>query len=74
MKNIKKKILKTFSFWWLYFQYNIFDLTTTYTPISAVKQSRSIQITARVLFVYYFIKAYAVGTHLNCIDLSMQFK
>ena len=22
----------------------------------------------------FFIKAYAVGTHLNCIDKSMQFK
>ena len=26
------------------------------------------------IFVYFFIKAYLVGTHLNCIDLSMQFK
>ena len=41
-----------------------------------VKQFRSLQITTSVLFVYFFtrIKAYAVGTHLNCIDLSMQFK
>ena len=23
-------------------------------------------------FLYFFIKAYVVGTHLNCIDLSMQ--
>ena len=27
-----------------------------------------------VLFVYLFIMAYVVYTHLNCIDLSMQFK
>ena len=26
------------------------------------------------LVLYFFIKAYVVGTHLNCIDLSMQFK
>ena len=25
-------------------------------------------------FVIFFIKAYVVGTHLNCIDKSMQFK
>ena len=34
----------------------------------------SLQITASVLFIYFFIKAYVVGSHLNCIDLSMQFK
>ena len=39
-----------------------------------VKQFHCLQITASVLFVYYFIKAYVVGTHLNCIDSSMQFK
>ena len=27
-----------------------------------------------VNFIYFFIKAYVVGTHLNCIDESMQFK
>ena len=25
-------------------------------------------------FFIFFIKAYVVGTHLNCIDKSMQFK
>ena len=25
-------------------------------------------------FLMFFIKAYVVGTHLNCIDKSMQFK
>ena len=40
----------------------------------AVKQFRSLQITASVLFVYLFTNAYVVGTHLNCIDVSMQFK
>ena len=24
-------------------------------------------------FLIFFIKAYVVGTHMNCIDLSMQF-
>ena len=37
----------------------VFDLITAHTPISA--QSRN-------------SIAYVVGTHLNCIDLSMQFK
>ena len=27
-----------------------------------------------VIFLLFFIKAYVVGTHLNCIDKSMQFK
>ena len=52
----------------------VFDLITAHTPISAVKKFRSLQITASVLFLYFFIKAYVVGTHLNYIDLSMQFK
>ena len=34
------------------------------------KQFRIFQVTARVLFVYFFLKAYVVGTHLICIDLS----
>ena len=28
----------------------------------------------RLFFLIFFIKAYVVGTHLNCIDKSMQFK
>ena len=39
-----------------------------------VKQFRSLQITASVFSRYLFIKANVVGTHMNCIDLSMQFK
>ena len=46
----------------------------TYPYKRTVKQFRTLRITASVLFGYFFIKAYAVGTHLNCIDLSMQFK
>ena len=48
----------------------VFDLITAHTPISA--QSGSLQITASVLFVYFFIKAYVVGTHLNCIIDAIQ--
>ena len=56
----------------------VFDLITAHTHIypykRTVKQIRSLQIRASVLFVYFFIKAYVVGTHLKCMDLSMQFK
>ena len=27
-----------------------------------------------IFFLIFFIKAYVVGTHLICIDMSMQFK
>ena len=47
---------------------------STYPYKYIVKQFRSLQITDSVFFVYFFIKTYVVGTHLNCIDLSMQFK
>ena len=50
--------------------YTVFDLITAHTPISA----QSSNITASIFFLYFFTKAYVVGTHLNCIDLSMQFK
>ena len=30
--------------------------------------------TYSILFLIFFTKAYVVGTHLNCIDKSMQFK
>ena len=43
----------------------------TYPSKCTVKQFHILQITASVLFVYFFIKAYIVGTHLNCIDLLM---
>ena len=46
----------------------------TYSYKRTVKQFLSLQITASVIFVYFFIKAYVVGTHLNCINLPMQFK
>ena len=46
----------------------------TYPYKRTVEKFCSLQITTSVLFVYFFIKAYVVGTHLNCIELSMQFK
>ena len=48
----------------------VFDLITAHTPISA----QSSNITASIFPLYFFTKAYVVGTHLNYIDLSMQFR
>ena len=45
----------------------------TYPYKHTVKQFRSLQITTSVLFSLLFLKPYVVGTHLNCINLSMQF-
>ena len=59
------------------FSNTVFDLITAHIPIRrkcTVKQFHSLQITASVLFIYFFIKAYVVGTHLNCINKLMQFK
>ena len=39
----------------------VFDLITAHTPISTVKKFHSLQITASVIFFYFFIKAYVVG-------------
>ena len=54
--------------------YRIQSNYRTYPYKRTVKKFRSLQITASVIFLYIFLKAYVVGTHLNCIDLSMQFK
>ena len=54
--------------------YRIRSNYRTYPYKHTVKKFRSLQITASVIFLYFFLKAYVVGTHLNCIDLSMQFK
>ena len=56
------------------YKYRIRPNYHTYSYKRTVKQFHSLQIIASVLFVYFFIKAYVVGAHLNCIDLSMQFK
>ena len=55
-------------------KYCIWPNYHTYPYKHTVKQFCSLQITASVLYVYFFIKTYVVGTHLNCMDLSMQFK
>ena len=55
-------------------RYRILPNYCTYPYKRTVKQFYSLLITASVLFVYFFIKAYVVGTHLNCIHLWMQFK
>ena len=56
------------------FSYCIRSNYRTYPYKRTVKKFRSLQITARIIFLYVILKAYVVGTHLNCIDLSMQFR
>ena len=58
----------------LFFYYRIRSNYRTYPYKCTLMKFRSLQITASVHFIYFFIKAYVVGSHLNCIDLSMQFK
>ena len=56
-------------------QITVFDLITAHTPIRAQSSDFVVlRLQAVYFFVYFFIKAQNVGTHLNCIDLSMQFK
>ena len=55
-------------------RYRIRSNYRTYPYKRTVKKFRSLQMAVSTSFVYFFIKAYIVGTHLNCIDLSMQFK
>ena len=55
------------------FSYRIRSNYRIYPYKRTVKQFRILQIKASVFFVY-FKKAYVVGTHLNCINLLMQFK
>ena len=55
-------------------KYHIQPNYCTYPYKRTVKQFQSLQIIASVLYVYFFIKAYVVDTHLNCVDKSMQFK
>ena len=57
----------------LHHSYPIRSNYRTYPYKRTVKKFRSLQIIASILFVYFFIKAYVVDTHLNC-DLSIQFK
>ena len=53
----------------------VFDLITAHTPISAQSRNSVVfRLQPMYFFLYFFTKAYVVGTHLNCIDKSMQFK
>ena len=53
----------------------VFDLITAHTPIRAQsRNSVGFRLQPVYFFLYFFTKAYVVGTHLNCIDKSMQFK
>ena len=56
------------------FKYRIRSNYRTYPYKHIVKKFRSLQMAVSIPFVYFNIKAYVVGTHLNCIGLSMQFK
>ena len=52
----------------------VFELITAQTPISTQSSNSVIfRLQPVYIVVYFLIKAYVVGTHLNCIDLSMQF-
>ena len=53
--------------------HTVFNLITAHTPIST-QSSNSVVFRCQCIFVYFFIKACVVGTHLNCIYLSIQFK
>ena len=51
----------------------VFEIINAHIPIRAqLSKSIVLRLQPVYFFVYFFIKAYAVGTHLNCIDLSMQ--
>ena len=49
-----------------------------YLPTRGTLLKRTVQdffdIVYVICFLIFFIKAYIVGTHLNCIDKLMQFK
>ena len=53
----------------------VLDLITAHTPISTQSRNSVVfRLQPVYFFLYFFTKAYVVGTHLNCIDKSMQFK
>ena len=54
-------------------QSTVFDLITTHTPIRA-QSSNFLVIRLQAVTIYFFVKAYAVGTHLICLDKSRLFK
>ena len=56
------------------YTYCIWPIYRTYPYKHTVEQFHSLQITASVLLSTILKKTYVVGTHLNCINLLMQFK
>ena len=64
---IQEKRAYSFKYLLTFLKYIIQPNYRTYSCKCAVKQFCSLQNTASVLFVYFFIKAYVVDTHLNCI-------
>ena len=49
-----------------------------YLPTKGTLKKRSVKDlfddVYAIFQIFFFIKTYVVGTHLNCIDKSMQFK
>ena len=74
LHSVKYVVCWTFAKICKYWLHRILPNYRTYPYKRTVKQFRSLQITVSVLFVYFFMKAYVMDSHLNCIDLSMQFK
>ena len=56
-------------------EHTVFNLITAHTPISTQSRNSIVfRLQPVYFFLYFFTKAYVVGTHLNCIDKSTQFK
>ena len=53
--------------------YRIWPIYRIYPYKRTVKHFCSLPITASVLFVNFFVKAYVVGTYLKCMGLSTLF-
>ena len=75
IKSILLQSLQSLFLHCLFFFITVFDLITAHTPISAQSRNSVVfRLQPVYFFLYFFTKAYFVGTHLNCIDKSMQFK
>ena len=57
-------------------KFTVLDLITAHTHISAQSSNFKVVMIQPIFFfcMYFFIKAYVVGTHLNCLDKSRQFR
>ena len=58
----------------IYVRNTVFNLITAHSPISAQSSNFLVSRLQSVYFYLLFLKAHVVGTHLNCLDLSRQFK